>query len=423
MLSTMKNFYYFILSLLILFVASQDSYSQNVLEEDVLVVSEYSCDYTDRYYSSWRDNWFLQMGAGINQPIVERGIGALSGAGLLERSQMTVVYNFGVGRWMSPYLGFRLNAIGGALHWNNPTALQPKNGWSRGNHVNLNFEFMWDMLNSVGGVDQERVFSIIPFVGIGGDYMWNVYDKNDNSAVATNAIGDDGVKTSSWSLPVSAGIQFRFRLCRYVDFFAEARAGFYGDNWNLSSYGTPVDVNMAFLGGFNVNIGGRGWNVYNECDYVSQLASLNGQVNALRLALMETEKNLVEFKSQLPCPEPETIVVKEQVYADAPLMTSVVFKLDSYSISSAEEVNIYNMAEWLKNNPDVKINIVGYADKNTGTSEYNMKLSHKRAEAVADMLINKYGIDESRLNIKFEGSDKQPYSANDWNRIVIFSQE
>ena len=423
MLSTMKNVYYFILSLVVLFMASQDSYSQNVVEEDVIVMSEYSCDYTDRYYSSWRDNWFLQMGAGINQPMVERGVGALSSSDLIERTQMTVVYNFGVGRWISPYLAFRLNAIGGALHWNNPTGVQPNNGWSRAKHVNLNFEIMWDMLNSLGGVDQDRVFSIIPFAGIGGDYMWNVYDKNDNFAAATNVMGNDGIKTTSWSLPVSAGIQFRFRLCRYVDFFAEARAGFYGDNWNLCSYGDPIDVNVAVLGGFNINIGGRGWNVYNECDYVSQLASLNGEVNALRVALMETEKNLAKCESQLPCPEPETIVVKEHVYADAPLMTSVVFKIDSYSISNAEEVNIYNMAQWLKENPKAKINIVGYADKDTGTAEYNMTLSHKRAKAVADMLINKYGIDESRLNIKFEGSDKQPYSANDWNRIVIFSQD
>ena len=31
-----------------------------------------------------------------------------------------------------------------------------------------------------------------------------------------------------------------------------------------------------------------------------------------------------------------------------------------------------NMAEWLKANPKENITIVGYADKNTGTAEYNM---------------------------------------------------
>jgi hypothetical protein len=38
------------------------------------------------------------------------------------------------------------------------------------------------------------------------------------------------------------------------------------------------------------------------------------------------------------------------------------------------------------------------------------------------MLVNDYGIDSSRLNVKAEGSSVQPYeSNNNWNRIVIFS--
>jgi outer membrane protein OmpA-like peptidoglycan-associated protein len=52
-----------------------------------------------------------------------------------------------------------------------------------------------------------------------------------------------------------------------------------------------------------------------------------------------------------------------------------------------------------------------------------MLLSERRANAVADDLVNNYGIDRSRLTIKYDGSDVQPYSTNDWNRIVIFTQK
>lgn len=52
-----------------------------------------------------------------------------------------------------------------------------------------------------------------------------------------------------------------------------------------------------------------------------------------------------------------------------------------------------------------------------------MALSKKRADAVADQLIKKYGIAPSRLIVKYDGSNVQPYNTNDWNRIVIFSQE
>lgn len=75
----------------------------------------------------------------------------------------------------------------------------------------------------------------------------------------------------------------------------------------------------------------------------------------------------------------------------------------------------------MKDNPDQNVAIAGYADKDTGTAAYNMKLSKRRAQAVYDVLTRTYGISPDRLSIVAEGSDKQPYDTNNWNRIVIFS--
>lgn len=391
--------------------------------EETVAVSEYNCDNTNHYFSNWRNNWFIQLGAGINQPFVEKGIGVDRDIKDIDQKRMTATYNFGFGRWMSPYLGFRINAIGGALHWDNPTAAEPYNGWTKAKHANVNFELMWDMFNSLGGVNQNRVFSIIPFAGFGGDYTWRINDSEGNMAAATNVNGwgDKGMKDESWTLPVTAGIQFRFRLCKYVDFFAEARATFYGDNWNLCSYGDNIGANVAAIGGFNINFGGRGWNTFNECDYVSQIAALNNQVNDLRGQLIDCNQKLAACEAQLPCPEPKVVVEKDCV--SAPLMSVVRFNINSAKIRKSEQINVYNMAEWLKANPEEKIDVVGYADRDTGTAEYNMQLSEKRANAVADALVNEYGIDRDRLNVKCEGSDAQPYSTNDWNRVVIFTQK
>ena len=59
-------------------MAPQATAQDVVVEEDAVSVTEFSCDNTDRYYQSWRDNWFIQLGAGVNQPFVERGIGVKS---------------------------------------------------------------------------------------------------------------------------------------------------------------------------------------------------------------------------------------------------------------------------------------------------------------------------------------------------------
>ena len=416
-----KNFYYLTaLCAGSMLFASQSVSAQELVEESVSV-TEYSCDNTTHYYSNWRNNWFINLGAGVNQPMVEKGMGTKSNLKSVDAKKMTAVYNIGFGRWFSPYLGFRFNALGGALHWDNPTAAQPRNGWSKGKHVNLNFELMWDMFNSIAGVNENRVFSIIPFVGVGGDYMWKIHDGAGNPAAGTNVFNKDGsLKDRNWTLPVSAGIQFRFRLCKYVDFFAEARAAFYGDNWNLCAFDKDIDSNVAVLGGFNFNIGGRQFNKINDCDYLAQIASLNNQVNDLRGQLVTADQEINSLESQLPCPE--TVVQKDCV--NAPLMTSVRFAINSDVISPEEQVNVYNMAEWLKANPKEKVIICGYADRDTGTSEYNMALSERRANRVADELVNRYGIDRNRLTIKYDGSNSQPYpSENDWNRIVIFTQK
>ena len=119
--------------------------TEEVISETAVQVN---CDPTTHYISNWRDNWFIQVGAGINQPLVERGVGAESNLKRVDKTKMTVAYNFGFGRWFSPYFGFRFNAIGGALHWDNPTADQPLRGWTHAKHVNLNLELMWDMCNS-----------------------------------------------------------------------------------------------------------------------------------------------------------------------------------------------------------------------------------------------------------------------------------
>lgn len=102
-------------------------------------------------------------------------------------------------------------------------------------------------------------------------------------------------------------------------------------------------------------------------------------------------------------------------------MASVRFRINSAKISDEEQVNVYNIAQWMKDNPDQTVAIVGYADKNTGTATYNQKLSQRRAQAVADALTNKYGINPDRLSIQGEGSSTQPYPENNWNRIVIFN--
>lgn len=374
-----------------------------IVEEETAIITDVPCK--THYYSTGKDNWFIQLGAGITSPFVEN---ELPDGG--EKHHLTAVYNVGFGKWFSPYIGWRLSFLGGSLHWDNDQFNHAK--W-----VNANLDFMWDMFNTFGGVNPGRVFSIVPFVGLGGAYTFDY-----SPATAVNIQRDNGkLKTNSWTLPVSAGIQLRFRLCKYVDFFAEGRAQFAGDNFNNYAEGAPVDMNISVIGGFTFHIGGSDFRTYNPCDYLGYISNLNNQVNDLRGALATTAAALAAAEAQLPCPPVPDAAPAPVAAAPAPLMATVRFTINSARISDQEMVNVYNVAQWMKNNPDQNVAIVGYADKDTGTSDYNMGLSKRRAEAVRDALVNTYGVNPDRLTIDAEGSSVQPYDINNWNRIVIFN--
>ncbi len=373
-----------------------------VVVDEAVTLTNVPCK--SHYYSNAADNWFMQLGAGISIPYVENSL--LKGDA---KHHVTAAYNIGFGKWFTPYVGWRLSFFGGALHYDVET-------YHKAKYVSGNYDLMWNMLNSMGGVSNTRVFSIVPFVGLGGTFVWdfrpcdgNIYTESGNH------------KRNSWTLPVSAGIQFKFRLCRYADFFIEGRAQFYGDNFNNYAFGRPVDINATALAGFNINFGGSDFKEYNPCDYIRYISSLNGQVNELRAAVAATAAALAQAESQLPCPEVSATPTEEVVIEDIPpLMATVRFNINSAKICDQEMVNIYNTALWMQNNPDQNVVIFGFADKATGTSGYNMQLSQRRAQAVMDALVNKYGINPDRLAIQAEGSNTQPYDVNSWNRIVIF---
>jgi len=90
--------------------------------------------------------------------------------------------------------------------------------------------------------------------------------------------------------------------------------------------------------------------------------------------------------------------------ADAPLAT-VLFDFNQSVVKSKYDKDLEKAADLLKKNPGLKIRIEGNTD-NIGTAAYNQKLSEKRADAVKDCLVRKYGIDAARIDSVGYGLEK-----------------
>lgn len=81
---------------------------------------------------------------------------------------------------------------------------------------------------------------------------------------------------------------------------------------------------------------------------------------------------------------------------------SVFFDLDKSEIKSIYYDRILTVARALKANPDIKLKIVGCADK-FGNDSINIKLGLKRAEATKQHLVTIYGIDPARITTETKG--------------------
>lgn len=118
-----------------------------------------------------------------------------------------------------------------------------------------------------------------------------------------------------------------------------------------------------------------------------------------------------------------TVVVKEVIrevqVSEEPVNNVVLFGINKVKVESHQEVNVYNVAKYLRENTDKKVRIIGYTDKETGTVAINEKLSRERAQNVADIMTGKYGINQGRVIVEWEGQTNPPFDVMEWNRAVI----
>ncbi len=80
---------------------------------------------------------------------------------------------------------------------------------------------------------------------------------------------------------------------------------------------------------------------------------------------------------------------------------NIFFQTNSYHLKPESYIELKKVVRFLRNNPKISIEISGHTDS-IGTYQYNMELSEKRAQAVADFLV-KQGINPSRLQVKGYG--------------------
>lgn len=343
----------------------------------------------------FQPNWYIQAQVGGQETLGEGPFGDL----FQPNVQLTVGHNF------NPYIGARL-AINAWSSKGTSKIFENRYKW-RWNYVAPTVDAVFNMTNILGGYNPERLVEVDLIGGIGVNVAWG----NDQAKAANDAyMAMSGLPNSRENYMLKNlwdgtkarfvgqfGFDVNFNVAKQVQVGLELMANVLPDGYNSKKAGN-ADWYFNGLVGVKYTFGPT---------YTKNVKTIN--VPCEPQIVEKVVEKIVEKRVEVPVPAKE-----DQMRRD------VFFKINRSVISNTEMAKVQAVADYMKAHPNRKVVVTGYADKGTGTLSFNLRLSAKRAQAVANALVKKYGIEKDRIIVKSMGEAlDQPFPDPVQNRVAI----
>lgn len=162
----------------------------------------------------------------------------------------------------------------------------------------------------------------------------------------------------------------------------------------------------------------------------AEIDGLNAKINELRAdnkakdgKIADDGRTIADLKAKLAACQsrPAQTIVEERIIKEvnATLQPIVIFGQGRTNVDAAGMASCEMVAKYMKNHPDSKVKILGYASPE-GSKEVNDRIAKQRAEAVKNVLVKKYKIAASRLEAEGQGATDKLSAENDFNRVAKF---
>ena len=305
-------------------------------------------------------------------------------------------------KWFNPIVGARLQVVGGKF---NTSGEDQASKW-----IFPHVDGVLNISNWIGGYREDRVYYAKLFAGFGAHFV-NVGEQGGDGFAATG------------------GLINTFRVCKQLDINLELKA-LLTPGRDMPAVIAPIaaeygQIYSATLG-VAYRFNKRDWSkAYSQEEIDAYLAS----IAALESSLADAHRNEGKLAERLAAQKAATdqaLKDNEALRAElAKRKTSVVsstalfFNLNSARLLDRAKSAMQILAETIAAAPkDQVFTLVGHADDETGSPEYNQKLSEKRAKAVYDYLVEN-GVNKDQLTWKGVGSSQNIFPINSTNRVVI----
>ena len=354
-----------------------------------------SAQEADKTVNGFTPHWYAQAQIGGQYTLGEIGFGKL----LSPNVQVGVGYNF------NQVVGarFSLNT------WQSKAGQKFEGNtykW-KWNYVAPMVDATFNLTNLFCEYNPDRLVEVGVFGGIGANIAWGNDEAADakaailKSEAATEALKYgatpleniwDGTKTR---FVARVGANVDFRVSDRVKLGVELSANTLSDKYNSKKAGNP-DWYFNALVGVKVALG----------------ETHTTKVIPAPKPVEKIIERIIEKPAPAPAPKVESKVVEENFRRD------IFFPIGNTNIAKSQSTKIAEIVEYMKENPDAKITLTGYADKGTGSAAFNDKIAARRAQTVYNTLAAK-GVAKSRMIKESKGCRVQPFEENDMNRVTI----
>ena len=348
------------------------------------------------------DNFYIGINGGVAT--------ATTGHGWLKNLQPNA--GLRIGRNFTPVFGM---AVESNAYFKNT------NGFTTGTLVNaLNTSLLGtvNLTNWFGGYKGEpRVFEVSALYGLGWGHIFGTPTEEYKTDMLTSKVGLD------FAFNFGSDKQWQFYLEPAIIYSLNGN-GYQGVKYDIDR--SVVQLNAGIVYKFKNSNGTHNFKIAELRDQ-SEIDALNAQVNSLRGELSgkdseldAKDRKIADLEKALEdCKNSKQPVYIRPVTATN-LQPTVLFRQGKSVIDPAQYAPIELIATYMKNHPEAKVEIKGYASPE-GSAEINQKLSEERAEAVKNALVKKYKISADRLTTKGMGATDKLFEQVEFNRVATFN--
>ena len=310
--------------------------------------------------NSFGSNWFVGVNGGVN---IYNGVYTNGESAFSHLSPALDVY---VGKWHTPGFGWRVAYRG--------LNIQTYKDFDHTALMNYHFDAMFNLCNLIGGYKADRVWNVVPYVGVG----W----------AGRKAMDHENFSGFTGTLSANYGILQTFRVAKRLSINLELAGAFFRNGFSGKTGEQGHDNMWSATAGITVDLGRVGWDNAPDVEalqgiYAGMIDGLQGQLDDALAANKEKQNQIKALEEANKALEAEAAALRN--VKPLSVSESIFFEFGSSKIASKKEtLNIKAYAEAAKA-AGVAVKVVGFADV-VGSSEYNVKLSQSRAEAVANVL-------------------------------------